>query len=117
MPTSMFASPTLYAGFARSTIAVGSDGLHHSLNHAAGSRQPQAKNEYHLSGSTRPRTASTETYTFGPHSPLTGNSITGLKRDSSTTCVSMMPLASIETSAVASRKGVRTCKRAVSPGA
>ena len=97
-------------------MAVGCSGFHHSLNQATGSRQPQRKKLYHLSGSTRPRTASTETNTFGPHSALTGTSTVGLKRESGWTKVSTMPPASTEISAVASRKGVRTWKRAVSPG-
>ena len=56
-------------------MAVGCVGCHHSLNHASGSRQPHWKSEYHFSGSTRPRTASTETKTFGPQSALTGSSM------------------------------------------
>ena len=64
----------------------------------------------------RPRSASTLTYTFGPQAGSIFNSSVGSSPRSVTTRVSITPSRSTATSAVASRKGMRTCSRAVSPG-
>ena len=65
---------------------------------------------------TRPRTARTDTKTFGAWCPSTGIRTTGSRRVSLSTRVSMTPSRSTVTSAVAASKGMRTWKTAVSPG-
>ena len=84
--------PSLKAGLPRSTIAVG------------------------CTSPTRPRTTSTETNMFGAYAPSTGTSTTGSLPASGTTRASAMPSRSTVTSAVACWNGMRTWKRAVSPG-
>ena len=91
-PTLISATPSLKAGRPRSTSAVGPTPV------------------------TRPRTTRAETKTFGACAATTGTSITGSLPLSATTRDSSTPSRSTVTSAVASRNGMRTCRRAVSPG-
>ena len=88
----------------------------HDRHHSPGERQPQLKNEYQGTSRTRPRTASTETKTLGLQSSSTFSSMTGSWPSISRTSVRITPLRSTATSTVAWRKGLRTWKRAVSPG-
>ena len=79
--------------------------------------RPRSTSAVGCTSPTRPRTASTETNTFGayggrdraPRSP-------GRRPTSGTTRASSTPSRSTVTSAVAARNGMRTCRRAVSPG-
>ncbi len=64
----------------------------------------------------RPRSASTLTYTLGAQALSIGSRIVGSSPRKVITRVSITPSRSIATSAVASRKGMRTCSLAVSPG-
>ena len=86
-------------------------------HHCSGSRQPQPKKLVQGTSRTRPRSTSTETTTLGAHEASLGigNSIIGSRPRSVSTRASITPSRSTVTSAVASRNGMRTCKRAVSP--
>jgi hypothetical protein len=65
MPTLSAATPSLNAGFDRSTIAVGAwysrPSYQNERTQFSGSFQPQVKNEYHGTSRMRPRSASTLT--------------------------------------------------------
>ena len=78
--------------------------------------RPRSTSAVGCTSPTRPRTASTETKAFGAQRASTGSSITGSAPESWTTRASPTPSRSTVTSAVASRNGMRTWKRAVSPG-
>ena len=84
--------PIRNAGFPRSTRAVG------------------------CGAAARPRTANTDTNTFGAYVPRNGTSTTGDLPDRDVTKASMTPSRSTVTSAVDLRNGARTWTTAVSPG-
>ena len=121
VPTCSAATPNLNDGLDRSTIAVGAwyarPSYQNERAQLSGSRQPQVKNEYQGTSRMRPRSASTLTYTLGPQALSIFSSTVGSLPRSVTTRVSMRPSRSTLTSAVAPRYGMRTCSRAVCPGA
>src|SRR6185436_4038496 len=100
------------AGLLRSTSAVGATyslpSYQKAVHHSRGALKPQVKKLYHGTSRSRPRSASTLTYALGPHSGLTCSETVGSLPSSRTTCVSITPSRSTDTSAVAKRKGLRT---------
>ncbi len=79
---------------------------------AVSSRGSFEKSSQERFAARRPRTASTDTNTFGASAASSGTFTTGDRPDSSVTKLRSTPSRSTVTSAVAERNGMRTWKRA-----